>query len=254
MLLVKVCSFLMMSVLCIFCFLHTSLSALVNQDDPYVYLDTLAIKAGTDKSSLGHNYTRAYAQHFHALRNEPLKFLEIGIQSGYSVKLWEEYFPKAELHFIDIARDRIKYHSQRSEYHFVDQTNNIGLQTLMESLGGQFDIIIDDGGHTMDQQMISFESLFPYVKSGGMYIIEDLHTSYWKQYGGNGSFKAPLAGPGTCVNFLQNLVDDLNYSAAVTRNANSNRNPPSLKARLSYYQDNIEALYFYKSMCFVIKK
>ena len=116
------------------------------------------------------------------LEDKPIKFLEIGIFEGASVKLWEEYFKNADLHFIDITFQNIKHFSNRSHYHLCDQENPESLQAFIQKTGGDFDLIIDDGGHTMKQQITSFVTLFPYLKSGGIYIIEDLHTSYWSWF------------------------------------------------------------------------
>lgn len=223
-------------------------------DHSYEYLDTLALAAGTDKSSSFHNYTRIYSKYFDAIRNDPIKFLEIGIYRGNSVKLWESYFPNAELHFIDIDPGYIQYHSLRSKYHFIDASNVKSLQVFINSIEGDFDIILDDGGHQMQQQITSFQTLFPYVRSGGLYIIEDLHTSYWKEYGGHGRVGAPVSGQDTCTDFLKNLVDEMNYSAGVNECADPNKISPDLRQRLNYYQDNIDAIHFYKSVCIIIKK
>lgn len=215
----------------------------------YIYLDGLALKAGTDKSSQSHHYTKAYAQYFSPLKEKPIKFLEIGIGEGSSVKLWENYFPNAELHFIDIGSTYIKYFSERSHYHFIDQTNAMGLKTFGDQTG-LFDIIIDDGGHSMMQQLVSFQTLFPYVKPGGLYVIEDLHTSYWSYlYGGSGILGK--SGPGTTVGFLQSLVDELNYVGAATGCADAKKAPITI---MNYYREHIDSIHFYSSLCIIEKK
>jgi hypothetical protein len=224
------------------------------QNEAFTYLDNLAIIAETDKSSVFHNYTRVYAKYFDAIRNDNIRFLEIGISRGASVKLWESYFVNAELHFIDINPNQIEYHSPAVQYHFADQANIKAMQQIANNIGGQFDIVIDDGGHIMNQQINSFKALFPYMKSQGLYIIEDLHTSYWKEYGGHGRICEPKPGPGTCVSFLQGLVDDLNYTAGVTTCADFNKIPDKLRHTLNEYQKGIDSIHFYQSLCIIIKK
>ena len=91
-------------------------------ESEYNYLDNLMIKHSTDKSSLHHDYSKAYSIFFSPFREKKIKFLEIGIDNCYSVKLWEDYFPQAELHFIDIQTS-YSYKSQRSHYHVADQKN-----------------------------------------------------------------------------------------------------------------------------------
>jgi hypothetical protein len=219
----------------------------------YQYMDQLALSAGTDKSSSYHHYTQIYSQYFADLKQKPITFLEIGIFRGASVKFWEQYFPNADLHFIDCTSEYLQYQSQRSKYHFMDQTNRKALQDLGKSVGG-FDIILDDGGHTMQQQIISFQSLFPYVKSGGMYIIEDLHTSYWSSYGGHGSIENPKSGQDTAIDFCKNLVDDLNFRGARSGCADPNKFPEHLQSSLTEYQAHIYSIHFYDSVCIIKKK
>lgn len=229
-------------------------ASIENRKSEYEYLDELALSAGTDKSSAFHNYTKVYADFFGPIKNDPLVFLEIGIYKGYSVKLWENYFPRASLYFIDNNPDYIEYYSKRSNYHFIDQTDWKTLHAFAKSVAQEFDIILDDCGHTMVGQIGSFQTLFPYLRSGGLYIIEDLHTSYWQSFGGGGSIQNPKSGPGTCVYFLQSLVDDLNYTSAKTECADDAKVPQSLRATLNYYQDQIESMHFYKSLCIIKKK
>ena len=225
------------------------------KNEEYLYLDELALLAGTDKSSAFHHYTKVYADYFGPIKNDPLIFLEMGIYKGNSVKLWESYFPHATLHFIDNNPSLIEYDSTRSHYHFIDQTNWEALHTFAKSVGGQFDIILDDAGHSMIGQIGSFQTLFPYLKSGGLYVIEDLHTSYWNTtYGGGGNMENPKSGPGTCVFYLQSLVDDLNYTSARTACADPKKVPQSIQQTLNYYQDHIDSIHIHKSVCIIKKK
>jgi hypothetical protein len=86
----------------------------------------------------------------------------------------------------------------------------IGNQTDREFLreviaaAGPFDIVLDDGGHHMMEQIVSFEELFPAVQPHGVYLVEDLHTSYWPEYGGS------LGQPGTFIEYAKQRVDELN--------------------------------------------
>jgi hypothetical protein len=224
----------------------------------YLYLDSLALATDPNrtsgKGSNWHNYTEVYAKYLAPLCSKPIKFLEIGIFEGNGVKLWEAYFPYAELHFIDITFSRVKYFSPRSFYHLADQADANQLRAVINNIGGGFDVIIDDGGHTMQQQIVSFKTLFPYVKSGGLYIIEDLHTSYWNSYGGDGSFDNPKAGPTTCIGFLKNLIDDVNYVGARTLSADHNKVSPALQMTLTEYQKDIYSMHFYDSLCIILKR
>jgi hypothetical protein len=177
--------------------------------------------------------------------------LEIGFANGASARMWEEYFPNARLYYIDIQQQCIDICNRlllkRSSCHLVDQGKKEDLLNFITTIEGEFDIIIDDGGHTMQQQITSFKALFPFIKKGGFYIIEDLHTSYWGpehgNYGGYGSPKHPLAGPGTTIRFLQNLIDDINFRGASDYQATN----------LSFYAQHIYTLLFYPSLCVIGK-
>lgn len=224
----------------------------------YKEMDDLALQfdgsRASGKGSNWHNYTEIYSRYFAHLKDQPIKFLEIGIFEGNGVLMWEQYFKNAELHFMDITFGYAKYFSNRSQYHLGDQANVQDLLAIMKSTGGDFDIIIDDGGHTMNQQLVSFITLFHFVKSGGMYIIEDLHTSYWKDYGGNGTYQHPKAGPGTFIHFLKDRIDDLNYVGARTLSANHDNIPADIEQELNIYRKQIYSMHFYDSMCFIIKR
>ncbi len=223
------------------------LAAWENHPNEYQTLDALALEAGADKSSNYHNYTQVYYKYFAPLRAQPIKFLEIGIYKGNSVKLWENYFPNAELHFIDITLDFVEYFSKRSQYHLGNQASPADLSRIMRASGGEFDVILDDGGHHMDQQIMSFQVLFPHVKSGGMYIIEDLHTSYWE---GWNAARYPISA----VNFLKGLIDELNFVGQRTARASHLKIDPSIAGELNPYREQIESIHFYDSIAIIIKR
>ncbi len=220
----------------------------------YQILDRIALESGTDKSSNSHNYTEIYAEYFAPFRDQPIKFLEIGISTGCSAWLWDRYFTNAELHLIDNRLELLQHSKpERAHYHIVDQADAKALKRFAASVGGNFDIIIDDGGHYMDQQIISFQTLFPFLRSGGLYIVEDLHTSYWRQFGGGGTAENPKAGEGTAVEFLKNLVEDLNYTSGLTACGDWKKTPKEIWMHLSEFQKHIHSIHFYKSLC-IIKK
>lgn len=222
-----------------------------------IVLDQLAIKHGTDKSSLGHNYTEVYEKYFLPLQNKPLKFLEIGFACGSSARMWDAFFvnPESNLVFIDFKPECYNYMlnlSARCSLHSVNQRSETELEAFIQKVGGDFDIIIDDGGHTYPEQLTSFRILFPYVKKGGVYIIEDLHTSYWRDYGAEGDCQNPKASGNSTIRFLQNLVDDLNFIGARTACAHRTKGQ-SIINNLTLYQESISSIHFYTSLCFIFK-
>jgi hypothetical protein len=145
-------------------------------------LEALAHKYGTDKGNSSHHYTETYEYFFYPIKYSGKKIFEIGIEQGASLKMWRDYFPNAVIYGIDIL-DTSKLNSDTIKTFVADQGNRKNLQNFINTFGGEFDIILDDGGHTMELQQISFGYLFKYVKPGGYYIIEDVHTSFMPNFG-----------------------------------------------------------------------
>ena len=127
----------------------------------------------TDK--INHGYMEVYSPLFSKMKNTQ-KVLEIGIYQGESLKLLSHFFKNSIIHGVDIS-DCSHLDNHRIKTHICNQERIEDLESLISKIGGEFDLIIDDGGHTMRQQQISFGILFKNLKSGGVYIIEDLHTS-----------------------------------------------------------------------------
>ncbi len=220
-------------------------------------LDQIAHKCWTDKGSWGHNYVEQYDKHFAHLRDKNIKLLEIGFYQGASAYMWEAYFSRAALYHIDIEQWCYQYAktlSNRSKLHMVDQSSPEQLRKYVEEIGGNFDIIIDDGSHMVQHQIISFKTLFPFLKSGGIYVIEDLFSSYWKEYGGNGSKENPATGPNSTISFLKQLLDDVNQVGARNAYANIDVCPKNIVDSLTYYQKNIKEMHFSCNLCFIIKR
>lgn len=220
-------------------------------------LNTIAVECGTDKGECSHNYIPIYEHYFSPLRNKSIKVLEIGFLLGSSARTWDKYFSNASLYFIDILPAAFANYSHglssRCHFYVADQEKREDLMRFIETCGGDFDVIVDDGGHTMKQQINSFMTLFPHVKSGGLYIIEDLHTSYWATFGGSGELGSPKTNPQSTISFLKALIDDVNCIGATTGHANHQLCPDDIFKKLTYYQQHIKSLHFYDSLCVIIK-
>jgi hypothetical protein len=166
-----------------------------------ITLDALGIQYGTDKSSLHHGYLDIYEKLFKLSRNEPIKLLEIGVLDGGSLKTWEAYFPHATIVGADINPAVRQYQTKRIEIAILDQSN---LQNLVDIgiRSGPFDIIIEDGSHLWEHQTTTLKTLFPFLKPGGLYVVEDLQTNF-------GPLASRFRGCATisCVEYLKKLVD-----------------------------------------------
>lgn len=139
-------------------------------------LTEIGLKYKTDKAGreTGHGFTEFYYPHFSKLTNPTI--LEIGVYTGASLQMMEEFYGEAKIVGVDIE-PKTQYDTKCVKTLVADQSNREQLLKVLDH-ATEFDIIIDDGGHTMEQQFRTIATLFPYVKKGGIYILEDLHTSF----------------------------------------------------------------------------
>jgi hypothetical protein len=138
-------------------------------------LSELARKYRTNK--VDHNYTPFYERLFFDKKNTT-NFLEIGISEGSSLLMWQDYFKNATIFGLDLFIPPSVINQPRIKYDIADQSSVEQLELSIKKWSTpEFDIIIDDGGHTVKQQKTSLETLWKYVKTGGIYIVEDLHTN-----------------------------------------------------------------------------
>lgn len=235
-------------------------------------LDELAIQFNTDKGPQDHNYTKIYDRLFSSLKNDSISFLEIGFFHGQSARMWDAYFKNAKnLDFIDITHNAYSHFynlSDRCTLSMVNQEIPEELSNFMASRTEGYDIIIDDGGHTMNQQIVSFKCLFPYLKKGGIYIIEDLHTAYFNSFGGlyssshnvGSEFKADMSSFGhvlyknsNTIQFLQDMIHYVNYRGARTWCADINKTSESITNEIDSLYRDIESIQFYNSLCIIRK-
>ena len=164
-------------------------------------LDEIGRKHGTDKSSAYHDYLRFYESFFAERRNHDLSILEIGVFNGQSLKTWDEYFPNAKIVGVDITPSAKRFEDGRIAIEIADQSN-IEHLTSVALKHGPFDLIVEDGSHMCEHQITSLRTLFPFVRDGGIYIVEDLQTNYGQMlnnYLGVSSI--------TCVDYLKKWLD-----------------------------------------------
>tara|TARA_R110002020_G_scaffold123630_2_gene280365 strand:+ start:4214 stop:4870 length:657 start_codon:yes stop_codon:yes gene_type:complete len=136
------------------------------------------ISEKNNSNKLQHGYELFYEEKLGYLRQEPIKLLEIGIWKGDSLRMWRDYFKKGQVYGIDIVPESVKSaKGSRITAEVVDQNDREQLIAFAKK-HGPFDIIVDDGSHVMEHMQTSFGCLFPYLKSGGHYMIEDIQTSY----------------------------------------------------------------------------
>lgn len=150
-----------------------------------------------------HHYFEIYERHFARFRGRPICLVEFGVSQGGSLQMWRDYFgPQAVIHGVDINPQCRQFEEPGTHIHIGDQEDRAFLRRLAGELP-PIDILIDDGGHTMRQQIHTFEELFPSVQPEGVYLVEDLHTSYWKRWGGG------VRKPGTFIEYSKHFIDKL---------------------------------------------
>lgn len=211
-------------------------------------LDDLARRYGTDKASTAHFYTRYYERHFAPYRTKPIKLLEIGIQDGYSLKMWKDYFPQGTIHGLDI--NNCKHFTEDRVVIFQGSQADVGTLREINELAGPFDIIIDDGSHMNADMLLSFETLFPLLPTQGMYVIEDLHACYWKKSHGTGD---PVM-----VDRLKVLIDDIcaRGKTGIADPAKAHDDTfyrQHLLGDITPEEDQFRALHVYRSIAFIEK-
>lgn len=162
-------------------------------------LRELAEEHGADKSE---HLLETYEPFLTPLRKQSIALLEIGVKRGGSIRLWCDYFPRGRIYGLDNRPGR-HFEGERLRIFIGDQADPAALDRIIAETG-PLNIIIDDGSHQPADQQTSLLHLWPQLAPGGLYIIEDIHTSYKN----DGRFNEGLRKPGTTMEFLKGLLDD----------------------------------------------
>ena len=206
-------------------------------------LSKIATIHKTDKYEY-HFYTPHYQNHFKNFKFKKNNILEIGVGGyedpylgGNSLRMWKSYFPFSKIYSLDIydksflQENRIKiFKGSQVDFDFLDD--------VMNDIG-EIDIIIDDGSHINKHVIETFEYLFTKLNKGGIYVLEDTQTSYWKDYGGNST---NFDDKTTIYGFFKSLIDSLNNEEFILDNYSKN-----------YYDKHIISMHFYHNMIFIYK-
>lgn len=206
-------------------------------------LKALATIYGTDKWGY-HRYAQHYETHFRQLRNKKLNILEIGIggyddptAGGGSLRMWRTYFPKAHIFGIDIC-DKNCHDEKRIKTFQGSQIDDAFLESIVKEIGS-IDIVIDDGSHLNEHIIHTFKFLFPRMSERGFYVIEDLQTSYWEEYGGSSE---NFDRKDIAMGFMKSLIDGLNYREYQIQDYLSD-----------YFDRYIQSFHFYHNLAFIEK-
>ena len=200
-------------------------------------LSLIAQKYDTDKGLQHHGYTPIYDKYFSQFVGKGITFLEIGIggyeyndRGGGSLNMWAEYFQNAKVIGVDLYdKSQIKK-DKRVEVHKFSQIDGMAFYNLFQH--GVPDIVIDDASHINDLTIQTFKIVFPYLKEGAIYVIEDTHTSYWQE---NFRGTTDLNSKDTAIGYMTSLVHQLHIESR----------------EQNYF--GIKSIHFYKQQIFIFK-
>jgi hypothetical protein len=176
-----------------------------------------------------------YDRYFAPLRSSKVSMLEIGVFRGGSLELWRKYFGSSATIFgIDIDPQCAGLADSPNEIRIGSQDDPEFLRSVVAEMGS-LNLVLDDGSHIGRHQETSFRTLFPLLEDGGLYVIEDLHTSYWRMF--EGGFRRR----GTGIELVKELIDDMHAWWHPYRE--------QLVAK-----DEISAIHFHESIVFIEKR
>ena len=152
-----------------------------------------------------HHYIPIYDRYFLNFRKKKIRFLEIGVYKGGSLQMWRKYFGEdAIIYGVDIDSNCVKFDGIAGQVRIGSQDDPKFLESVINEMGG-VDVILDDGSHQMNHILKTFKFLFPKLNDGGIYMIEDLHTAYWKNFGGGYYSKSNF------FRFVSDLINDMHH-------------------------------------------
>ena len=182
------------------------------------------------------HYFDIYDRHFRRYRDTDVVVLEIGVSHGGSLQMWKQYFgTKARIYGIDI-NPKCKKLEEKNIQIFIGSHSDRDFLTKIKNSIPKVDILIDDGGHTMRQQITSFEELFYHVKTDGIYLSEDLMTSYWIKQGGGYKRR------GTFIEYSKKFIDYLNAYHSRQK-----------KFAVNAFTKSVDSIHYYDSMIVIEK-
>jgi hypothetical protein len=211
-------------------------------------LNDIFVECHTDKAADCHDYASMYEMFFEPIRfNNDVSLLEIGIFEGASLRAWRKYFENGKISGIDL-RGNYEYLIEEGVHatYIMDQSNREQLTKFANEHLDEFSIILDDGSHECDHQILTFEILFPVLKSGGYYICEDLLCA---------ADKTRWAKNANSLEYFQKLVMDVNMGLKISPNHLCSNKATEAKKydNLTYLEENILWAFYSTGLC-IIKK
>lgn len=182
------------------------------------------------------HYFEIYDRHFKKYRGKEVVILEIGVSHGGSLQMWKDYFGSgAKIYGIDVNPKCKDLEEENIEIFIGSQSDKEFLKDVKSKIP-KVDVLIDDGGHMMKQQIVTFEELYDHVKDDGVYVCEDVHTSYWSEFGGGHK------NPDSFIEFSKSLIDKLNAYHSKSKSL-----------EVDGFTKSTDSIHFYDSMIIIEK-
>ena len=220
---------------------------------PKSYRETFEAQTGRT-SDKWDSYLTVYDEVFLPYRDRSISLLEIGVQNGGSLEVHARYFANHQLIVgcdIHPLCASLVYPDHDKIRIVVGDANALETRTKIASLSADFDIIIDDGSHKSDDIILSFLNYFPRLKPGGLFVVEDLHASYWQGYGGG------VFHPQSSLAFLKNLTDLVNlehWGVPLTPQQYLAARHPQYASSINVCDfSGIGSVHFFNSICLITK-
>lgn len=181
------------------------------------------------------HYFDIYEHWLEKFRNKDIVMMEIGVAEGGSLQMWKNYFgSKAVIIGVDVD-SKCKEYEEEQIYVEIGSQEEPEFWNYIKNKYPKIDILLDDGGHTMRQQIITYEEMFSHIQNGGIYICEDLHTSYMDYYGGG------LKKINSYIEYSKDFIDDINAYHIQEKENN-------------YNTQNIAGIHYYDSLIVIEKE
>jgi len=183
------------------------------------------------------HYFEIYDRHFSRFRGTDVHIVEFGVSQGGSLQMWKKYFgPDCKILGVDINPHCKDLEEDQVEIVIGDQGDRKFLKSIANKIP-RIDILIDDGGHRMRQQINTFEELFPHIDKKGVYLCEDLHTSYWPGFGGG------YGKRGSFIEYSKDFIDYINAWHSMSK-----------KLSVTEFTESVHSLHFYNSILVIEKR
>lgn len=210
----------------------------------YRDLDNIGKMFNTDKNSDYHNYLNKYEFFLSKFRDKEMNVLELGVYKGASIAMWEKFFSKAIIYGVDINPECKIYEMGRKKIIIEDLSHEDRIKKLADTTP---QIIIDDASHLWSHQIKALYELLPCLPSGGVYILEDLGTSFghWTDQFGDANISA--------YDFLSVILEVVTSGQALRLDCLS-YDLYLLKDEIEYLASQIEMMCFIEESCIIIKK